>query len=218
MRIPDALDGGDGRGFYLEDGGYPGFVDWLLEAATRPGPVSRFARFAAARARQDITGRPHSEIGARLAALAGDGRVSAGALPMLGMGREIPNGRLRLNGDYLEADWRDAMSREYVKRVEAMMAAVTMELGGHFVTTSSRYPHRMITGHSLGGAPMGSDPRTGVVDDHGEAFGHPGLFIADGAVMPGPVGPNPALTIAALADRFSDRILERLARGTVTKP
>jgi cholesterol oxidase len=30
--------------------------------------------------------------------------------------------------------------------------------------------------------------------------------------MPGPVGPNPSLTIAALADRFSDRILEEHRR------
>ena len=35
---------------------------------------------------------------------------------------------------------------------------------------------------------------------------------ADGSVMPGPVGPNPSLTIAALADRFADRILEQHRR------
>jgi cholesterol oxidase len=57
-----------------------------------------------------------------------------------------------------------------------------------------------------------------VVDDHGEVFGHRGLFVADGAVMPGPVGPNPSLTIAALADRFADRILERLTRGGQREP
>jgi cholesterol oxidase len=60
---------------------------------------------------------------------------------------------------------------------------------------------------------MATDCRGGVVDDHGEAFGHPGLFVADGSVLPGPVGPNPSLTIAALADRFSGRILERLTSG-----
>ncbi|WP_279579044.1 GMC oxidoreductase [Fodinicola feengrottensis] len=32
----------------------------------------------------------------------------------------------------------------------------------------------------------------------------------DGSVMPGPVGANPSLTIAALAERFTERILERL--------
>jgi choline dehydrogenase-like flavoprotein len=61
--------------------------------------------------------------------------------------------------------------------------------------------------HPLGGCPMASSPQYGVVDAFGEVFGHPGLYIADGSVMPGPVGPNPSLTIAALADRFADRIL-----------
>jgi cholesterol oxidase len=32
--------------------------------------------------------------------------------------------------------------------------------------------------------------------------------VADGSVMPGPVGPNPALTIAAFADRMIEHILE----------
>ena len=36
----------------------------------------------------------------------------------------------------------------------------------------------------------------------------PGLHIADGSMMPGPVGPNPSFTIAALADRSADRMLE----------
>jgi cholesterol oxidase len=213
MRVPDERDGGTGRGFYLQDGGYPGFVDWLLETATLAGPANRLGRFAAARALQALTGRPHSEIGAQIGALIGTGRLSAGALPMLAMGREIPNGRLRLRGDYLELDWRDAMSRDFFKRVEATMAAAAREFESRFTVNPSRYLHRIVAAHPLGGAPMGTCPGNGVVDDHGEAFGHPGLFVADGAVMPGPVGPNPSLTIAALADRFSDRILERLDRG-----
>jgi len=56
---------------------------------------------------------------------------------------------------------------------------------------------------------MGSDRSVGVCDSYGEVFGHPGLYIADGAVMPGPVGPNPSLTIAALADRMCTRLLEQ---------
>ncbi len=61
--------------------------------------------------------------------------------------------------------------------------------------------------HPLGGCPMGRDEREGVVGADGQVFGHPGLFIADGSVMPGPVGANPSLTIAALADRFADRLI-----------
>ena len=52
---------------------------------------------------------------------------------------------------------------------------------------------------------MGRNAEEGVVDEYGEVFGYPGFTIADGSVMPGPVGPNPSLTIAALADRFAER-------------
>jgi len=54
---------------------------------------------------------------------------------------------------------------------------------------------------------MGRNAREGVVDAWGQVFGHPGLYVADGSVMPGPVGPNPSLTIAALADRSADALL-----------
>ena len=60
---------------------------------------------------------------------------------------------------------------------------------------------------------MGRSEREGVVDSDGNVFGCPGLHIADGSVMPGPVGANPSLTIAALADRFADAILEQPRGG-----
>ena len=56
---------------------------------------------------------------------------------------------------------------------------------------------------------MGRHAAVGVVDPFGAVFGYPGLYVADGSVMPGPIGTNPSLTIAALADRFADRLLER---------
>ena len=56
---------------------------------------------------------------------------------------------------------------------------------------------------------MGRDEREGVVDSYGQVFGYPGFVIADGSVMPGPVGPNPSNTIAALAHRFSEDMISR---------
>jgi cholesterol oxidase len=38
-------------------------------------------------------------------------------------------------------------------------------------------------------------------------FGYDDLVIADGSVMPGPVGPNPSNTIAALAHRAADKLI-----------
>ena len=66
---------------------------------------------------------------------------------------------------------------------------------------------RVITVHPLGGVPMGARPDRGVVDQWGEAFGYPGLHVVDGSVMPGPVGPNPSLTIAAFAERAAAHIV-----------
>ena len=37
-------------------------------------------------------------------------------------------------------------------------------------------------------------------------FGFPGLYVADGAAMPGPVGVDPSFTIAAFADRVAEGI------------
>ena len=55
--------------------------------------------------------------------------------------------------------------------------------------------------------PDGPEEREGVVDGYGRVFGYPGLYVADGSVLPGPVGPNPSTTIAALAHRFAERIV-----------
>jgi cholesterol oxidase len=57
--------------------------------------------------------------------------------------------------------------------------------------------------HPLGGCAMGRDIGDGVVDGNGEVFGCKGLYVADGSVMPGPIGPNPSLTIAAVADHIA---------------
>jgi cholesterol oxidase len=61
----------------------------------------------------------------------------------------------------------------------------------------------MVTVHPLGGCKVGSTPADGVVDHRGEVFGHPGLYVADGALLPRPVGRNPSLTIASLAERVA---------------
>jgi cholesterol oxidase len=55
---------------------------------------------------------------------------------------------------------------------------------------------------------MGERWENGVVDRNGEVFRYPGLYVADGAVMPGPVGANPSLTIAALSRRFAHAMLD----------
>jgi cholesterol oxidase len=94
------------------------------------------------------------------------------------------------------------------------MKSISSELGATYRDSPLwRYIRRAITVHPLGGAPMGRDSSTGVVDRYGQAFGQDGLFVVDGAAMPGAIGPNPALTIAAYADWVSEAIIDgRTAR------
>jgi cholesterol oxidase len=124
------------------------------------------------------------------------------------MGRDVPDGRMRLRDGYLEVDWTTETSRAYFERVRGAMAAIARALGGRLKDNPTWYFRRVVTVHPLGGCPMGRTSKEGVVDAYGQVFGHPGLSIADGSVMPGPVGANPALTIAALADRFASWMLD----------
>ena len=50
--------------------------------------------------------------------------------------------------------------------------------------------------------------REGVVDPYGRVFGYEDLLVVDGSMLPGPVGPNPSNTIAALAHRAAERLIE----------
>jgi cholesterol oxidase len=58
-----------------------------------------------------------------------------------------------------------------------------------------------MTAHFLGGCPIGSDARRGVVDGWHRVFGHPGLHVVDGAAVSANLGANPSLTITAQAER-----------------
>jgi len=58
--------------------------------------------------------------------------------------------------------------------------------------------------HLVGGARMGSDPSTSVVDKFGRTHDIPNLFICDGSILPTQGSANPGLTIQALAARTAD--------------
>ena len=63
--------------------------------------------------------------------------------------------------------------------------------------------------HQTGSCRMSDSPRTGVVDARGEVFGHPGLFVSDGAAIPSSLAVNTSLTILANAERIADHIVAR---------
>ena len=50
---------------------------------------------------------------------------------------------------------------------------------------------------------MSDRAEDGVVNDRGEVWGHPGLFVVDGAIIPGALSVNPSMTITALSERVA---------------
>jgi cholesterol oxidase len=59
-----------------------------------------------------------------------------------------------------------------------------------------------LTYHPLGGAVLNR-----ATDNHGRLHGHPGLYVMDGALIPGNTSVNPFVTITALAERNIEKII-----------
>lgn len=84
-----------------------------------------------------------------------------------------------------DADVKDILERDGLARV----APWTSDLIGAY------------TVHPLASCRIGDDPATSALDDRHELRGHPGIFVTDGSAVPGALTVNPAMTIAALAER-----------------
>jgi len=76
---------------------------------------------------------------------------------------------------------------------------------------------KLICVHPLGGCAIGQDNAKGVVDEFGRVFDGskpagatdtlPGLYVVDGAAIPGALVANPSLTIAAQAIKTVSKAL-----------
>ena len=72
--------------------------------------------------------------------------------------------------------------------------------------------------HECGGARMGADPRTSVVNGVNQAWDVPNVFVPDGASFTSNSTVGPALTIMALAARSAAFIADAHAGGELSKP
>lgn len=213
IRFGDTLDGqGDqGRGFYVEDGGQPYFLSWLSEISGFPGFVRRTIKFLKIISKYRWGLWNDADLSAEVSELLGPANSSKSSFPILTMGRDIPNGNLYLKDGFLECDWQIKKSKEYFERVRRVGRAIARALNAEYLDNPS-YAwnfHQVLTAHPLGGCPMGKSRGEGVVDSYGQVFDYPGLYVVDGSAMPGPVGPNPSLTIGAFSDRCADHIIDQ---------
>ena len=104
----------------------------------------------------------------------------------------------------LTLNWPKGGSRDTVEALRAVQNRMA-QAGGTIVAAEpfTRDVDDTFTAHPLGGAVLGD-----ATDDYGRVKGHPGLYVVDGALIPGSTGAaNPSLTITALAERNVAQII-----------
>lgn len=67
--------------------------------------------------------------------------------------------------------------------------------------------------HPLGSARMATDARRGVVDPDGQSYEVPGLYVADGSILPTSIGVNSQVSIMTMSTRLAWKLAERLQRS-----
>ena len=136
-----------------------------------------------------------------------------------GIGIDSPDGRVTIDSDgRAQVQWTKPMvsgdrTFELIQGIRAASKAI-VEAGGGELLHGREWDddRRMLSVHPVGGCRMATSSSAGVVDARGMVFNYPGLFVMDGSIMPGAVGVNPSLTIAAVAEKTSDDLLGYLAQ------
>lgn len=203
-------NGGDNDKFLIEDWSYPSSLLWLLEAIYLPTLPVKIGTFAFDYLLKS-TVFPDPELGHSVGELLGKADHLSASFPMVGMGIDSSDGTMSLRDNkYLDISAPTGHSEKYFDNVLAVMKDISKQLGSTDLRKLLSWDllNKSITVHPLGGCPMGTNATNGVVDSNGQVFNYPGLYVADGSVIPAAVGVNPSLTIAALADHFADSMIQ----------
>ena len=139
---------------------------------------------------------------------------------LFAMGRDDGSGQISLDANGRGVvRWPGLKDSAYRRMVQQEFQRVGEALGGKYHVLRP-FGENLVTVHPLGGCNMGDDPDCGVVNDLGQVYDpngasdhrsaavQPGLYAADGAIVPAALGVNPFLTITALAERIAQRITE----------
>jgi cholesterol oxidase len=128
---------------------------------------------------------------------------------LFAIGRDSAGGVLRLRRGRLDVEWDyERENGPLVARMEHAMGELAERYGGTFAPLVTWNAFRRITTvHPLGGCRLSDSTRDGVVTTEGGVHGYPGLYVADGSVIPSSIGFHPVMTISALAERTADAVV-----------
>ncbi|ADE11993.1 GMC oxidoreductase [Sideroxydans lithotrophicus] len=214
------------RAFILEDASYPVFLAWFIEGMQpmlSPLGVARkiwrAIKWLWRRIRQMLFGGKWSGQVADLFHEMLRGDLSYRSSVLLCMGLDKGDGVLSLKDGHLDIQWPQATSMPLYRAIVDCGRKFKSFVGAAFFTPlpTWKWPLRNnITVHPLGGCAMAHDAEHGVVSagsDRGQVFGYQGLYVADGSLMPGALGANPAATISAVSEWIAEGITGTVPSG-----
>ena len=100
-------------------------------------------------------------------------------------------------------------------QAKADSAAMLTAAGGQVIMGFDRPGPGGTAIHEMGGARMGHDPRTSVLNKWSQAHDVANLFVSDGAQMSSSACQNPSLTYMALTARACDAAVSKLREGAI---
>ena len=136
------------------------------------------------------------------------------------MSMDSSKGRLKLaeGSDSVVIDWPGVGGERTYQRDNKWLHDAADAIQGQFIPnplSGEPMGKKVITVHPVGGCRMADSHYLGVVNSEGQVFNpntdgvYQGLYINDGAILPGAVGVNPLLTISALAERNCEKLMAR---------
>jgi cholesterol oxidase len=194
---------------FIEDLGFPEPFTWFFEASLPlPARIRNLLEFVGVYLKRStgLGAFAPSDVGAGSIFR---GAISARIMPYLGMGTDAGDGRLRLSKlGKVEVVWNHSRSRQMLKEMERGLKELSANLDGTYGPSPlTLLPlNKLLTAHPLGGCVMGESRDDSVVNEYGEVWGYPNLYVADGAIVPTALGVNPSATIGALAERIAEHI------------
>lgn len=193
--ITSIIDFGDGvykgQRFWVQDGGYPNIL------------LNYLNHFDKKHARV---------IEQAIEKVFGLTKLNENIMPWFAQGVDAGDGRLHLRRRWLPP-WRKELHLDWDTKTNAPLFDAIFEMHHLLSKKTGGKPldsplwtllRTAITPHPLGGCNMGTSPANGVVNHKGEVFGYRGLYVADGSIIPRPIGRNPTRTIAALSERIAE--------------
>jgi cholesterol oxidase len=195
----DFLDGSqNGQVFWVEDGGFPDLLSFYKGGASGNFPSGLRAKSLIEFIQNSLRRREGLEQ----------------LMPWFAQGVDGGDGQLSLKRPWwifgrrrLHLSWDAEKTKPVINEIIRMHTRLSEATNGRVVVPPTWTKREdLITPHPLGGCKLGAAPENGVVNHLGEVFGYRNLYVADGAIIPVPLGVNPSRTIGALAERIAQNI------------